>query len=239
MINIWTIVIVIISSLIKGLTGFGFALISLPLLLFWYSPKEIIPVLMICNFIASLLIVVQKKEQKLIHKQTYILIGSGGLFTLAGVLVLKSANENLLVHISGVFFIALAILGLKDTNRNRTALPNIAYPLAGALIGFLTGVISVSGPPLALFLNRAKVSNREFREVFAWFSVVTAAIAIVGYYHTGMLTPNAIKTALIFTPILLLGTIVGKYFNSLISITRFQKLNLVLTILSCILLLIS
>ena len=56
MLNIWIILIIIISSLIKGITGFGFALLSFPLLLTWYSPKEIIPVLMICNLIASVLI---------------------------------------------------------------------------------------------------------------------------------------------------------------------------------------
>ena len=54
--NIWVILIITFSSLIKGITGFGFALVSFPLLLMWYEPKEIIPVLMICNLIASVLI---------------------------------------------------------------------------------------------------------------------------------------------------------------------------------------
>lgn len=49
----WIIIIVLAASLVKGITGFGFALVSLPLLLIWYSPREIIPVLILCNLIAS------------------------------------------------------------------------------------------------------------------------------------------------------------------------------------------
>lgn len=48
--NIWVILIITFSSLIKGITGFGFALVSFPLLLMWYEPKEIIPRLpLVCN----------------------------------------------------------------------------------------------------------------------------------------------------------------------------------------------
>lgn len=236
--NIWIIIVVIISSLIKGLTGFGFALVSLPVLLFWYPPKEIIPVLMVCNLIASLLIVVQKKDQKLLSKNAYVLIASGAVFTLIGVFVLKSVSGKTLIHISGIFFIVLTLLSFLNKKSDKINLPSYSYPLAGAIIGLITGTISVSGPPLALFLNRAKVTNREFREIFAAFSVVTAIIACIGYIHAGMLTLETLKTALIFTPILLLGTIVGKYFNSRISTHRFQFINIALTLISCVLLLL-
>lgn len=83
--NIYIFLTVIISSLIKGVSGFGFALISLPILLTWYEPKEIIPVLMICNLVASVFIILQKKNQQLIDKASISLILSGGIFTLTGV----------------------------------------------------------------------------------------------------------------------------------------------------------
>lgn len=237
--NIWIFIVVIVASLIKGFTGFGFALISLPFLLIWYSPKEIIPVLMICNLIASSLIIFQKKEYKLIRKSSVYLIITGGLFTVFGVSVMSSVNENKLMHISGLFFIVIAVLSFLRNGKPNAKLPNYFYPIAGSIIGFITGLISVSGPPLALFLNRAKVNNQEFREIFAWFSVVTAIIAIVGYYHVEMLKLEMIKTSLIFTPILLLGSIIGKRINRNISSNRFQKINIVLTIISSAMLLLQ
>lgn len=236
--NIWIILIIVTSSLIKGITGFGFALISFPLLLMWYAPKEIIPVLMICNLIASILIILQKKEHKLINKQSFLLIGSGGLFTIVGVYILSAFDVKMLIHISGVLFIALTLYSLKKRELKDKKIPDYNYLVAGSLIGFITGVISVSGPPLALFLNRANISNRKFREIFAWFSVVSAIIAILGYFQTGLLSFQTLQAALLFTPILLVGTIIGKKLSIILSNSKFQTINIVLTLISSLLMLI-
>lgn len=237
--NFWIILIIVFSSLIKGITGFGFALLSFPLLLTWYAPKEIIPVLMICNLIASIMIVLQKKEHKLLDKQSYYLIGIGGLFTIGGVIALSSTDGKWLVKLSGILFIILTIYSLARKMPKEKAMRNRAYLLSGAFIGFLTGAVSVSGPPLALFLNRANVSNRKFREIFAAFSVVTAVIAIYGYFQVGMITLSTLKMALIFAPILLTGTIVGKKLNTIMSINSFHSINIILTLLASVLMIFS
>lgn len=78
----------------------------------WYEPVEIIPVLMICNLMASLFIVLQKKKNKLIDKPSKLLLVSGGFFTFFGVVVLKYVNTDVLIHFAGVFFIILTILSL-------------------------------------------------------------------------------------------------------------------------------
>ncbi len=234
--NIWVILIIVLSSLIKGLTGFGFALLSFPLLLMLYTPKEIIPVLMMCNLVASTFIVLQKKDTVLLNKTSFYLIGAGGVFTIAGVLALHSFHPQILIRLAGIFFIALTLYSFLKKPKTLRKLPLYLYVSAGAIIGFITGAISISGPPLALFLNRANVNNRQFREIFAWFSVITATIAIIGYHQTGMLTLNTLKTALVFTPILLFGSILGKRFNTRLSTTSFQTINTVLTLISSILL---
>ncbi len=235
--NIYIILTIVASSFIKGVTGFGFALLSLPILLTWYEPKEIIPVLMICNLIASLFIILQKKESKLIDKPSISLIISGGLFTIFGVVVLKYIKADWLIHFSGMLFIILTILSLINNKKEKETIPMYVYPVIGAIIGLITGTISISGPPLALFLNKAKINNEKFREIFAWFSIVTAIIAIIGYLHIGLLTNQALKLSLLFTPILLAGTIIGKRFNRVLPIRSFRIVNILLTLISCLLLL--
>jgi hypothetical protein len=158
---------------------------------------------------------------------------------MVGVIVLYSTDGIMLIHLSGALFMALTFLSLKKGNPKNVNLSNYAYLGVGSLIGFLTGAISVSGPPLALFLNRANVGNRKFREIFAWFSVITATIAILGYFQAGLLTLQTIKTSLLFVPILLTGTIVGKKLNTIMSIGHFQIINIVLTLISSFLLLFS
>lgn len=234
--NIWIIVIITFSSLLKGITGFGFTLISFPLLLMWYAPKEIIPVLMICNLIASIMIVLQKKEHKLLDKQSYYLIVTGGFFTIAGVIALSSTDDKWLIRFSGIIFIVLTLYSLIGKMQKNKTLRNRAYLFAGAFIGFITGAVSISGPPLALFLNRANISNRKFREIFAAFSVTTSIVAVVGYYQAGMITLQTLKTSVILIPILLTGTIVGKKLNTIISIEMFQTINIVLTLIASLML---
>lgn len=59
---LFILLVVLIASLVKGITGFGFALVSLPILVAWFPVKELIPVLTICNLLASIVIVLQKKK---------------------------------------------------------------------------------------------------------------------------------------------------------------------------------
>lgn len=235
---IWIVLIVSVASLIKGITGFGFALVSLPPLLLWYSPVELIPVLILCNLSASVIIVLQKKEQKLVNKQFRDLIISGAIFTIFGVLTLKYIPEHFLIKIMSLFFIAMTFLSFFKINKSIKFSP-ISYKIAGAFLGFLTGSISISGPPMALFLNAANVSNQEFREIFSWFSIVTSIVALTGYGLTGMLSSKTLEMSAVFLPILFVGSFVGKKINTKVSIPLFKKIILFITLFSCIFLLVK
>ncbi|RUT79159.1 sulfite exporter TauE/SafE family protein [Ancylomarina longa] len=234
----WIILIVALASLIKGITGFGFALVSLPLLMFWYAPKELIPILFLCNLFASIIIVLQKKNRKLVNKQFKSLIIFGALFTTTGVVALHFISDNGIITVISVFLIILSILSFINVKYS-LKLTDISYKIAGALLGFVTGFISISGPPLALFLNSADTDNQTFREVFSWFSIVTACIALMGYALLGLLTTETIKMTLLFLPILFAGTYFGKRLNSKIPPTIFKKAVVSISLIASVLLLIK
>jgi uncharacterized protein len=233
---LWIILVVVAASLIKGITGFGFALISLPLLIRWYSPKELIPVLVMCNLFASTIIVMQKKERKLIGDKFRNLIIYGGIFTILGVAILNKISDNILIKILGIFFILMSLLSLLNVKYQIKG-TTLAFKIAGSILGFLTGSISISGPPLALFLHSANVDNQEFREIFAWFSIVTAIVAIVGYAFYGMISMQTIKMTFLFLPILFAGSYVGKRLNQKMSLTFFKKITVFITLILSIFLL--
>ncbi|MBS9768933.1 MAG: sulfite exporter TauE/SafE family protein [Flavobacteriaceae bacterium] len=231
------VVIILISAFIKGVTGFGFALVSLPLLmLFGFDAKALIPLLMLCNLFASILIVLQKKEYKLIDKKSRSLIIYGAVFTIFGVAVLNYITNKTLVPILAIFFIIMSIFSMLK--HKRIHFYNIGiYRLAGAVCGFLTGCISVSGPPLALFLHQVNVNNKQFREIFAWFSITTATIALVGYYFSDFLTWQTLKLSAISIPLLFIGSYTGKRLNHRLSQSFFEKLILGICIFSSVALL--
>ncbi len=234
---ILSLIVVVLSSLLKGLTGFGFALLSLPFLILWYPAKEVIPVLMICNLIASIFIVLQKRSESLVNSNFKLLIVSGGVFTISGVCVLSYITESMLIHITGGLIVLLIVISLFKGKPVGDRLSVWVYILTGAFVGMLTGTISVSGPPLALFIQKVGVSNRQFREIFAWFSIVTAAIAIIGYLSVGLITMNTLYMVCVYCPILLLGTVVGKRLNGILSVKVFRYVNVIISFVAGIMLL--
>lgn len=238
MAHYWIVIIITVASLIKGMTGFGFALVAFPLLLNFYSPKELIPVLIFCNLLASVMIVLQKKDRKLVNNQFQSLIVFGALFTIVGVLTLTYISDRSLIVIMSIFFMLLATLSLVGVKCS-FKLTDLSYMLAGAILGFLTGSISISGPPLALFMNVAKVDKQEFREIFSWFSIVTAVIALVGYGLIGLFTLATIKMTALFLPLLFGGSFIGRRLNQFASPGLFQKLSMIITLLSSVLILMK
>lgn len=230
--------IVLIAAFVKGITGLGFSLITLPLLLLLgFSAKELIPVLMLCNLFASILIVLQKKDYLLIDKKGKNLIIYGALFTILGVIVLnKIPGKGLLIFLS-IFFALISIFTFLKKDRKSKTFHIGIYRIAGATAGFITGCISISGPPLAIFLQHTHLNKTQFREIFAWFSITTAVVALIGYYYADMLTWKTLEYSSITIPLLFAGSYTGKRLNNKISKSFFEKMILALCIFSSIALL--
>lgn len=235
---VWMSLVVLVASLVKGITGFGFALIALPVLEIWFSPKELIPVMVLCNLISSGFIVLQKKERQLINPSYRALIIYGGLFTIAGVLTLNYLSENALLYATSIIFLLMSLLSLSGMEIQFNP-KKYLYKITGGLVGFLSGSISVSGPPLAIFLHSTKADKQEFREVFSWFSIITALVAIVGYWLLGLFSLHALLLTVLTVPLLFLGSFFGKKLNRFLPAALFQKATLVLTLVSCLILLIN
>lgn len=231
------IAIVLLASIIKGITGYGFALVAMPLLIKWFAPIQLVPVLVMCNLVASVFIVMQKKEEQLIDRPFKVLIGFGSVFSLIGVFLLKWISGQALIYLMSGFFMVLSVSALLGL-RFRTRLSDLSCSITGAVIGIITGSISISGPPLALFLHSAGVSNQKFREIFAWFSICTSVIATAGYIIIGMVTVDVLQYVLTFIPCLFVGSALGKRLNRFLPVAIFKNISLVITLAASMALLI-
>jgi len=235
---VWLILIISFASLLKGITGFGFALVSLPLLMFWYPAKELIPILFVCNLISSFIIILQKKDRKLVDDNFKNLIIYAAVFTILGVMALNYVSESNLVIVLSSFLIVLSLLSLLGV-KYKINLTRKTFKITGSILGFLTGFISISGPPLALFLNASNTNNQEFREIFSWFSVITASIALIGYGFLGLLNVNTFKMALMVLPILFAGSYIGKRLNNKIPLGVFRKVTIFISLIASVIILIK
>jgi len=237
MIWVYVFAVILLASLLKGITGFGFALLSMPLLLFVYPVKFLIPVLTIFNLFTSILIVLSKKQKKEGIKAVVLpLWGVVGI--IPGILFLHSQSDHSLKIFAGIMLSLLAFAFLFGY-RFKIRSPWRATMIAGLISGFLNGSISVGGPPLAFFLTSIKEDNEGFRMKFAWFSIATASSALIGYASAGLVSHETLRLSMIMLPVLITGTFVGKKVSKYIPIETFRKICILISLISGIMVLVD
>lgn len=236
-IETWIIILLIISvsAIVKGSTGFGFALFSFPLLAHYISIKTLIPFLTLLNLFSSLQIVISSKGAKL-NRRIILLSITGIIGVILGTIVLKYTNDFWLKTGSAIILIFLSAMFLTGY-RFHVRKFRRGFAVAGFTSGFLGGSTSVSGPPLALFLTSTNIDSHHFRYLFAWFSINTASVAFFDYLKIGIVSPLTFKLFFLSIPVLILGLYLGKFLNKKIPYALFYKGVIIITLLSGILLL--
>jgi uncharacterized membrane protein YfcA len=144
-------IIIFVSCFIQGITSFGFSLVAVPLLSMFLSLKVIVPLLVIFSFVLNSIILVKLKDY-INFKEIYILILSAVIATPIGANILINVNERILQLMVGIIVVFSAILfktGFKIKLKNE----KLAYFPVGFMSGILNGSVSLSGPPIILFLT--------------------------------------------------------------------------------------
>jgi uncharacterized protein len=229
--------IIFISGLVKGTTGFGFALFSLPLLVHIIPIKNLIPLITLFNLSSSIQIIIQTRQLKL-NRRILALSLTGVAGVIIGSLVLKFISDIWLKLFVSVMLIVTSILFLTGYRFNIRKIKR-GIVIAGFISGFLGGGTSVSGPPLALFLTSLKLDTIHFRFTFAWFSIITASVAMMDYTKIGVVQPNILLIFAVSFPLLLASVMLGKWISHKISQEHFYKGAVLLTLIAGITLLVT
>ncbi len=238
-IQTWVIVlsIIFLSGIVKGTTGFGFALFSLPLLAHFIPIKLLIPLLTLFNLFSSIQIVYQLRSYKL-NRAVVMLSVMGILGVVLGSLLLKFLSDQWLKLLASVVLIVLSILFLIGYRFKIRKLRR-GNAIAGFVSGILGGSTSVSGPPLALFLTSIQMETQRFRFTFAWYSIITAVVATIDYIKIGVVHMQTFKLFLAGAPLIIISILLGKYISRKVSPRLFYKAIIIISLLSGIFLFFS
>lgn len=238
-ITTWSIVlgIIFLSGIIKGTTGFGFALFSVPLLVHFIPIKTLVPLVMFFNLVSSLQIVLQTPRLK-INKRIILLSVAGTIGVILGSLVLKFISELWLEFFTALVLIILSVLFLTGY-RFKIRKIRRGNIMAGLISGFVGGSTSVSGPTLALFLTSLRLDTLHFRFTFAWFSIITASVATLDYLKIGVLQITSLKFVLYSFPVLLISIWLGKLICNYVPQRRFYQGAIIVSLLAGLLMLFN
>ena len=166
---ILSVIIIFISYIVKGLTGFGSGLVAIPLLAFIFPLKFIVPVLGLLSYSGTIIQSVSLRKQAA-WQDIWPIIP----FSLAGIAValwlLVNLDSRILALALGVFIIIYAsysLLPLKDITGGRK------WAVMAGTCGGLVGALFGTGGPfyVILFENATArpvpVSSNHFDDIFA------------------------------------------------------------------------
>lgn len=210
------------ASVIRGYSGFGFAMISVICLSSVFPPAQVTPVILCLDVVASLW---------LFYKVLKDVDWKGLKFLISGAVISLPAGSYALVHTPINFmriFISLAIIllcaGLLYKPRTeRTSSPATTFG-AGIMSGFLTGVAAIGGPPVILFYyssNRPVSVSRA--SMIAFFLIVDSLALISSFWYDLLNQQTLILSAGLLVP-LGLGIWVGNFlFGKMLNEQKFKK----------------
>jgi uncharacterized membrane protein YfcA len=157
------------GAFVQSATGFGFALVLSPALFAVLDPVEAVTALLVLGLALNLLVLFEGGRPEHVDWRALAPVLLAALPGLgAGVIALTRLSKHSLQVIVGVAVILAAGWQLwQRRHRDRPDLPAATGWAVGFVSGALTTSISVSGPPMVLWLEARGVRPEEFRATLA------------------------------------------------------------------------
>ncbi len=235
-------IVIFLSNVIQGITGFAGTILAMPpeLMLVGYDVAQ--PILNVLGILAGVYVFSTQSryvDWKQLKKVVLIMaIGIFAGFFLEGML---AGYESLLYKLLGVFVVFLALQGFWKLSGNGKAASEKASTGKSLALLISAGVVHgmfVSGGPLLIgYLSREIKEKRSFRATISTIWIILNSIILVQDIGAGMWTRELVVQQLITLPFFIAGMFVGSILVKKMSQAVFMKLTYILLFISGILLL--
>lgn len=233
--------ITLLAYILKGLTGFGPALLVVPFFTIVAGVKYALPASAAFDAIAGLilLLTIYKQISWKFCLPLMIAMGAGSFLGAKAVFVVPANLIRMSVGIFIFIFGAYLLVGSRSSesrrktisgNESRRLLPGAI--IAGFLGGISGGLVGISGPILVIYL-KYYFSKDFFRTQLIAIFLIENIVRLLIYFEGGLLEFQETNFLIACMPALLIGLWVGHKFHLRISELYFNR------IVSAILILVS
>ncbi|MBA2692993.1 MAG: sulfite exporter TauE/SafE family protein [Rubrobacter sp.] len=230
----WEILVALFAALaagtISGLTGFGLALISVPILLFVYVPRTVV-FLSVVMSIAICAEVVRDSFPDADRKIVAALVLPSFIGVVMGAEILRVVDPIYIRLFVGIFVVFSAGLLLREIR-----LPGAKTRWGTVVAGWASGALSTStglaAPPIVLLLASRDYAKHAFRATSSFYFLFMSVFGLVVLAVRSLIEAPDIPLALILVPAALLGKALGTSILKRISETLFRKLTLLFVFLT-------
>jgi len=208
----WIILIAVglVAGTLSGVVGFGSTTILMPFLVLYFGPKAAVPIIAIASLIGN--------AGRVLVWWSSIRWGAVAAFSSTalasvwlGARTLLALNPVVLEIGLGVFFIAMIPLRRWFARHDfRVSLSGLAC--AGAVVGFLTGLVANTGPINAPFFLAHGLVKGPFVGTEALSSLVMYGSKLSAFWTFGALPPDIAVSGAIIGLTLMAGAWIAKGF---------------------------
>ena len=171
---------VLVGAVLQSATGFGFALVTAPVMFAVFGPGEALTMLVLLATLLSALVLLTERRDVDIRWGDAVPLAAWGVPGLvAGILVLRAVEKPVLQVAVGVAVVVAASLELGS--RPGADGPPRPWPVApvGAVAGTLATTVGVNGPPMVMYLLRSGADQHQLRDTLsATFLLYTPLVLV-------------------------------------------------------------
>ena len=219
-----------LASISQAVTGFGFALVLVPLLSLVYEPKLVVLISLSLGLACKLPLLAQTWRQVQPARIAPLCLAAiAG--TLFGVRLLLLASGPALQLGIGLVVVVLASAMLPNWSRP-VKRESLAMWGIGFLSGLLTGSTSMGGPPVVLLGVNQAWEKDGFRANLLAFFMVSNVATLLSLWLAGALSVGMLRLDALLLPAVLLGVVIGNAIFKALPAEQFRRLVVLLVIAS-------
>ena len=220
--------VLFLAAFTQSLTGFGLALVSMPLLVPLVGIRTATPlVALISVFVEAGLLFHYRAALNV--RAIWRLVVAAVAGAPLGVVLLTRVDERLTGGVLGVVIAGYALYALADLR-----LPHLDGPAwawgAGLLAGMLGGAYNTSGPPVIIYGDCRRWPRDEFKSNLQGFFILISAAVLVSHLVKGTITADIVRYGLYAMPGMVAAMLLGFASDRWLSPPAFRRVVLLLLV---------
>ena len=216
--------IIFFAAFTQGMTGFGFAMVSLTLLSFFMNLNQAVPLAALCGLVINSYLILKLREHINFSGLTSLIIGAV-IGIPIGSYALTILTPEFLKIILGIVIIIFVFLSITKIIKQIGLHKNWGY-LFGLSSGILGGALNTNGPPVLIYFYLHGFDKLKQKASITGFFIFSSIFVVVTHAVAGVTTKFVFLNFLSHLPFLIIGFLFGNYSFQKVSTEFYNKIIL-------------
>jgi len=218
-----------LGGILKGATGAGAPIITIPVIAAFYDVRIAVIIMVIPNLLTNIGQLYQFRKTILPNFFTLSFAIGGGIWAFLGTILLVNLSIKILTLSVAFIVIVYILLKLLVPSWKLTyeKAKKLVF-LMGSLGGILQGTAGLSAPISITFLNSMKLERNQFIPTISVYFGVMSIFQMPTLYYYNFLNLEIILVSCISTLVLLSFMPIGSWIAKSVSKESFDKITLIL-----------